>query len=818
MAAAASCLATLLALSAGCGSSIYAEKMKNRLDELKQVSAFAALYKEPTDDLPVNFRMPLSITRAFDLFSVDPVESSKHVARDRVLPPFLQDGVGFRRTFEGAYEPNPSSSIPYFIYIWEFDAPRPKDGLEKLRDIIRFKLHDEKANWEPVEVKTPEGTTITWQRLHIKAEQTFETKRNGLVNDDSFPGVFELWAFETPGWDVLLGWRASDDAWDKAMSGDTKLGDLPAIVAGTIRFAPDQQRNNKPVPKNGPGLFAPSPVGAAPVPDAQSPPKTDATPPNNTQADAATDGNQPANDAASQQAVTEADNVLKRFLTAMVTHDEAELRVTATADPELAVLLQGQPIPAAAIEGAKNAVNGGKFRHLKVGDEVKLPGGEKIVLDETQVNADRQQIEWNNAPIPFILVKGRDGWKVNPAPLIAAGKAAAAVAPQNDAGPAAPAELQADSVSGAVQGYRFSLKLPVGWKLGEPTNNPNQARATAVPNSQKPGGGIDESIWMGIGISKFNPSESPEQYIESQVENVKRSFFDNPQLVDAGTLSIQGNKGPFKVVSGVQKRTGEKMVWGFYVARIRDDQVSIWLVNFPADRFESMKTVFKESAESFQLDQSGPSPTPIQRDGRGGRRPPPPDGVAGAPNAAKPADSAPPAAATAPANEGPAEIEFSEGVTGSITFPAGFQHDGKAPQASTAPPMQDDPAAAAQQPNTIKIDVKKLGQGTNYIDLLKQTLSSEIQGAADGKSLERGNCTIAGVTGDYIVVGVAAGGIPGGREAQPAGKKAERKRIVYIANVTPKHVAVKITAEMDDANYKTLKEAMKKCVRSLKFD
>ena len=93
-------------------------------------------------------------------------------------------------------------------------------------------------------------------------------------------------------------------------------------------------------------------------------------------------------------------------------------------------------------------------------------------------------------------------------------------------------------------------------------------------------------------------------------------------------------------------------------------------------------------------------------------------------------------------------------MTGSITFPAGFVHEGKSPQASMPPPMAADPAAGVQQSNTIKIDVQKLGQGVVYNDLHKQAMTSEIDAAADGKVLERGNCAIAGVTGDFIVVNV----------------------------------------------------------------
>lgn len=1017
--AAACFLATLLAISAGCGSSEYSAQMEKRMAELQQVSAFAALYKDPTDDLPVNLRVPTSMTKAYDLYSVDPIDSSKRVASDRALPPFMLDGVGFRRSFEGAYEPSVNNSMPYFLYVWEFDAPRPKDGLANLRDLVRFKMHDEKADWEPVEVKTPEGTTLTWQRLHVKGDQTFEVKRNGQILDDTSPGVFELWAFETPGWDVLLGWRASDEAWDKAMSGYSKLSELPPIVAGTIRFAPDQQRNKKPVPAIGKGLFVPRPLGKSPAPDAPAPTNgatapTDATPPNNVQANAASNGNPPANNRANppSEVAAEPQSGVKFVTREYMTDDDGSFAFSAPFpegweqegsgaihfDPESGatywfVLFETYRAKSAreqevvgtikqlleyGIEEGKGSIEMGHQRgeyqilreQLKSNMKELIEGfyfvhfGDHVVAMSTRVAAPayptiaaeiKKSIDgFRREPIaiggqagsPASLESGRtyigaggspdahcfsfrfpDGWKQKAMAAMAAdgdprltdsmkievrevpesvpleqilttdatnraaldakmgsfrttaqgqisfdgfagqfrildcttkldsrqrkmifyvlrhGTLVSILSGNFDANsfdatkqlfdgfaksvriekdgtlpalpsPGAasqdtPAELQPSAVSGIVQGNHFSLRLPAGWKLNDASANPNQAMVAAKPESQQ----LGAEIWLGIGVSKFSAAESPDQYIESQIDNVKKSFFDDTQVIDSGKISVEGKEGPYKVVSGVQKRTGEKLVWGYYVARIGDDQLTVWLVNYPTAKYESVKTIFKQSVESFHLDNNAPNAAIDGRTARGSRRPPPPVADASGPNAAKPAE----AAAAPPAKEGPAEIEFGEGVTGSITFPAGFQHEGKAPQASTPPPMPVDPAAAGQQPNTIKIEVKKLGQGVNYIDLHKEALTSEIQNAVDGK-VERGNCTIAGVTGDFIVISVGQSGGLAREPAPKADNEATRKRIVYIANVAPKHLAVKITAEMNEADFKTLKEEMKKCVRSLKFD
>lgn len=280
LACSAGCLAALLALASGCGTSAYSEQFDKRLSELQKVSAFAALGKA-TDHLPVNLRAPLSMIdpgRVYNLYSADPLENSKYVARDRVLPPFMPDGVGFKMTFEGKYSQNVANSAPYFLYVWMFDAAKSKDGLDTIRNLLRTRLQDPKADWQPVEVRTPDGKTLTWKRLHLHGQQDFELVRSGNAATDSNPGVFELWYFDAPGWDVLLGWRATDDAWEKATSGDAKLSDLPEIVAGTIKFKDDETRAKKPAPPT--YTWVAGPTAAPKVASGTGPTTPDNTTPN----------------------------------------------------------------------------------------------------------------------------------------------------------------------------------------------------------------------------------------------------------------------------------------------------------------------------------------------------------------------------------------------------------------------------------------------------------------------------------------------------------------------------------------------------------
>src|SRR4051794_26395933 len=93
LAGSAGCLAMLLTLASGCGTSAYSEQFDKRLADLQRTSPFFALGKA-TDDLPVNLRAPLSMlepNKVYNLYSADPLETSKYVVRDRALPPFMHD-------------------------------------------------------------------------------------------------------------------------------------------------------------------------------------------------------------------------------------------------------------------------------------------------------------------------------------------------------------------------------------------------------------------------------------------------------------------------------------------------------------------------------------------------------------------------------------------------------------------------------------------------------------------------------------------------------------------------------------------------------
>ena len=122
---------------------------------------------------------------------------------------------------------------------------------------------------------------------------------------------------------------------------------------------------------------------------------------------------------------------LRQFLTSMTAHDEEKLKSVAMPDDDLDILLEGEKPTAATLARMQLAMTLSPMKRLKVGDEIKLPGGRTLKIDETRVNRTRQSITAMGSPIPFDVQLIEEKWKVNPQPLIAARKAAKKAMEQN---------------------------------------------------------------------------------------------------------------------------------------------------------------------------------------------------------------------------------------------------------------------------------------------------------------------------------------------------------------------------------------------------
>jgi hypothetical protein len=114
---------------------------------------------------------------------------------------------------------------------------------------------------------------------------------------------------------------------------------------------------------------------------------------------------------------------LIEFLVAVMACDKARVTRVIVPTNDASILWQGQPAAAQAMAEMKKAV--AAVRRLQPGETVNLPGGRKLLLDKSHVNANRQQLTLPGNPIPFTLIRQDGQWKVDPRPMIAGRKAAA---------------------------------------------------------------------------------------------------------------------------------------------------------------------------------------------------------------------------------------------------------------------------------------------------------------------------------------------------------------------------------------------------------
>jgi hypothetical protein len=126
--------------------------------------------------------------------------------------------------------------------------------------------------------------------------------------------------------------------------------------------------------------------------------------------------------------------VLIEFLNAMGEGNRAGIERTAVPHPELWRLWQSPPLTPVQKAMMKAAIVPSAFRRLKVGEVVQLGNGKELKIDANRINDHTLMIASKDMPLPFILVKGDAGWKVDASPMIAGRKAAEAVRERHRAG------------------------------------------------------------------------------------------------------------------------------------------------------------------------------------------------------------------------------------------------------------------------------------------------------------------------------------------------------------------------------------------------
>lgn len=135
------------------------------------------------------------------------------------------------------------------------------------------------------------------------------------------------------------------------------------------------------------------------------------------------------------------ESALHEFLIGMMIGDEVRLKRASLEVEGREILLPKEKLPETAIAQLDTMIVSLQLKALKIGDSIKVkttsaPEGVTIVMDENRINENRTEITGPSFPYPFILVKDEAGWKVDPTPLIASRKAAAAARAATQTAPA----------------------------------------------------------------------------------------------------------------------------------------------------------------------------------------------------------------------------------------------------------------------------------------------------------------------------------------------------------------------------------------------
>jgi hypothetical protein len=230
-------LAAFAAVLAGCGSSTYEAAYEKQFKRLKHGAPFQLLFDNPTQipDTSVSIRIPALFKDSYTLTSADPKDMSKVIDPARIQPPFLPL-PGFKLCFEATAAPKSGGgqAVPYYCYL----AAAPGDGRAieaDLLDKLKAAFPGTNAAWEVVSCDSPTEGSVAWRRIRIQADQRFDIPAwNGPVQQKELPATFDLWHFEGPGVQILMGFRIPD-----AIKSDIPLCEPPEtaldqLAAGTL--------------------------------------------------------------------------------------------------------------------------------------------------------------------------------------------------------------------------------------------------------------------------------------------------------------------------------------------------------------------------------------------------------------------------------------------------------------------------------------------------------------------------------------------------------------------------------------------------------
>ncbi|MCE9547604.1 MAG: hypothetical protein K8T25_19215 [Planctomycetia bacterium] len=118
------------------------------------------------------------------------------------------------------------------------------------------------------------------------------------------------------------------------------------------------------------------------------------------------------------------DDVMQAFFIALLSNDEAGVKAEIMPHAKAEILWKGMPVPKQLLEQMKKQFKGLTCREVKLGDTIRLPGGNEVKANDSMINADSKlvypSVAGEEMPIPLRMQKSEGKWKVDATPLIEA--------------------------------------------------------------------------------------------------------------------------------------------------------------------------------------------------------------------------------------------------------------------------------------------------------------------------------------------------------------------------------------------------------------
>jgi hypothetical protein len=227
--------ASLFLFAAGCAGG-YDDDFKSASQHATEAKKFDQLGEArfTIGQLPVSVRLPKQLPEVYiRVSSSDPLSMQPRIDPLRAVPPYM---TGFAQAHVGTFEvwnPADEGKAPVYVAFWTPPATRGgRTIVEQLKNALQNAFPGQ--NFEDVDVRTPEGTTMQWKRL--KGSTTtpyFVINADGNLVQQPVKENLDLWAY-TPSDGanqaaVVIAWRVPESVESVA-----NFDELAQLVAGSL--------------------------------------------------------------------------------------------------------------------------------------------------------------------------------------------------------------------------------------------------------------------------------------------------------------------------------------------------------------------------------------------------------------------------------------------------------------------------------------------------------------------------------------------------------------------------------------------------------